>query len=147
MADFITVTRTLVKRGWTDFEPKLITGLLTGSVAGFLTSVLSQYGIELSTDQQKALVVGCFFLGGYIAPSTGTTVTKNFDTPTGSHVEQESHSGNAITTATSPTAIQRPTETAPAAAAFATPATPFKWNAHNTGDVDAATQVLNPGDR
>lgn len=104
---FITVTRALVKRGWSDFEPKVISGLLTGSVAAFIVSLLAQYGVHLSTIQANYVVVGCYFLGSYATPSTGTTVTKNETTQGGTVTRQsETHSGNSVSVVTGPTPIQ-----------------------------------------
>lgn len=105
MSDPIVITRELVKRGWSDFEPKLITGLLTGSVAAFLVSLLAQYGIHLSSLQENFIAVACFFVGGYLTPSTGTAVTKRIDAGLR---EVEQHSGPVVTTVTAPTAIQQP---------------------------------------
>lgn len=105
MSDPIVITRELVKRGWSDFEPKLITGLLTGSVAAFIVSLLGQYGVHLSAMQDSFLSVGCFFVGGYLTPSTGTAVTKRISAGV---QEVEQHSGQTITTITGPTPIQTP---------------------------------------
>ena len=103
MSDPIVITRELVKRGWSDFEPKLITGLLTGSAAAFIASVLSTYGIHLDALQQNFIAVACFFLGGYLTPSTGTAVTKRIDAGIR---EVETHSGPTVTTVTGPTPVQ-----------------------------------------
>lgn len=103
MSEPIVITRELVKRGWSDFEPKLITGLLTGSVAAFLVSILSTYGVHLSALQENFIAVACFFLGGYLTPSTGTAVTKRIDAGLR---EVEQHTAATVTTVTAPTAVQ-----------------------------------------
>lgn len=108
MSDPIVITRELVKRGWSDFEPKLITGLLTGSVTAFVVSLLATYGIHLSGLQENFLSVAGFFLGGYLTPSTGTAVTKRIDSGIR---EVEQHSGSTVTTVTGPTPIQRTGQT------------------------------------
>lgn len=105
MSNPIVITRELVKRGWSDFEPKLITGLLTGSAAAFIVSMLSTYGIHLSGLQENFVSVACFFLGGYLTPSTGTAVTKRIDAGL---AEVEQHSGPVMTTVTAPTPVQKP---------------------------------------
>jgi hypothetical protein len=107
MNDPIVVTRNLVKRGWTDFEPKVITGLLSGSLVAFLTGILGQYGITLDPVQQKYLVVGGYFLGAYLTPSSGTQITRTISDDIKKVVKEvETHSGATVTTVTNSTPIQ-----------------------------------------
>lgn len=121
MSDPIVITRELVKRGWSDFEPKLITGLLSGGVSTFITSILGQYGIHLDATMQKIIVVGCFFLGGYLTPSTGTAVTKRIDNGIR---EVEQHTGSTVTTVTGPTPVQTPSAFTAVVTGDTPPATP-----------------------
>lgn len=107
MTDPIVITREIVKRGWTDFEPKVITGLLTGGAAAFITSLLGQYGIHLDAMSQKILVVAFYFLGSYLTPSSGQTFTRTISKDLGALVQEvESHTGNTVTTVTGATPIQ-----------------------------------------
>lgn len=120
MNDPIVVTRSLVKRGWSDFEPKVIAGLLSGSAGAFLIPIAAQFGIHLSPMQANYVVVGAYFLGSYFTPSAGTTITQTRDTRTldgPRHVESETHSGNAVTTVTASTPVQAPVEPEPAVSA------------------------------
>lgn len=108
MNDPIVVTRNLVKRGWTDFEPKVITGLMSGSVAAFLVTLVANYGIHLTTMQENYIVVGCYFLGSYLTPSSGTTVTRRIeDAAQKTFREVESHTGATVSVVTAPTRIQK----------------------------------------
>lgn len=134
MSDPIVITRELVKRGWSDFEPKLITGLLTGSSAAFVVSLLGTYGVHLSGLQENFVSVACFFLGGYLTPSTGTAVTKRIDSGVR---EVEQHSGSTITTVTGPTPVQatKVQQTAPGV---------FTKTIDPTTDDQKATEVIPP---
>lgn len=107
MTDPIVITREIVKRGWSDFEPKLITGLLSGSVAAFLISFVTGAPLHwvISPLQQEFLSVACFFLGGYLTPSAGTAITKRIDKGMN---EVEQHTGRTLTTVTGSTPIQSP---------------------------------------
>ena len=110
MNDPIVITRDLVKRGWTDFEPKVITGLMTGSIAAFLVTLIGQYGVHLTSMQQTYIAVSCYFLGSYLTPPSGTTIMKTVDSNSRKLIQSESHSGPTVSTVTASTPIQ----TAPA---------------------------------
>lgn len=106
----IIVTRDLVKRGWSDFEPKIVAGGITGSVGAFLVPIAAGFGIHLSTIQANYLCVAIFFLGAYLTPSAGTTVTSSAPPTFGASAatRRETHSGNSVTTVTGATPIQSP---------------------------------------
>lgn len=101
-SDFVTVTRTLVKRGWSDIEPKIAFGLVSGGIASVALNIATAYGIHIPVDVQNEIPYALAVLGGYLTPSVGTTITQ----PTNSKVLTETHSGNTVTTVTAPTAIQ-----------------------------------------
>jgi hypothetical protein len=112
MSDPIVITREIVKRGWTDFEPKIITGLLTGGAATFLTGLLGQYGIILDPTSQKLVVVALYFLGAYLTPSTGQTFTRTISKDLNGLVQSvEQHTGNTVSTVTGATPVQAPAPT------------------------------------
>jgi hypothetical protein len=114
MSDPIVITREIVKRGWTDFEPKIITGLLTGGAATFLTGLLGQYGIVLDPTSQKLVVVALYFVGAYLTPSTGQTFTRTISKDLNGLVQSvEQHTGNTVSTVTGATPVQAPAPAAP----------------------------------
>lgn len=114
MSDPIVITRELVKRGWSDFEPKLITGLLSGSASAVIISFIANY-VHLQAWQEQAIGIACFFVGGYLTPSTGTAVTKRIDSGLR---EIEQHRGNSVTVVTAATPVQAPMPAPPSSATF-----------------------------
>lgn len=133
-SDFVTVTRTLVKRGWSDIEPKIAIGIATGSIAtglvAFLQPVAKSYGIDVPESVWAGIPLFVSMLGGYITPSVGTTITQ----PTNDKVTTETHSGPVVTTVTAPTNIVQPGKY-----------DNFLNNLGNHAEVNnAATQILPP---
>lgn len=126
--DLVTITRATVKRGWTEFEPKVITGLLTGATGAAVVAVLKSMGFDIDATIQQFITVGCYFLGSYLTPSSGMVVTTN--NANGDVVTQTT--GHTVTTATAGIPIQAPA---------ATLADMVKTVTANNPDL-AATQVL-----
>lgn len=109
MNDPIVVTRELVKRGWSDIEPKLVTALASGAATAFLVGVAKAYGVTIPESVISAAPLFAALLIGYLTPSVGTTVTKKI---AGNGTITEAHSGAVVSTFTAPTKIQ-PTAPAP----------------------------------
>lgn len=103
--DFVTVTRTLVKRGWSDIEPKIAAALVSGGVADGVVSVATAYGVHIPTNVQTMIPYGLAILAGYLTPSAGTTILKHIDAANGSKIETEQHTGTVESTITAPTKI------------------------------------------
>ncbi len=103
MNDPIVVTRELVKRGWSDIEPKLVTALASGAATAFLVGVAKAYGVNIPESVISAAPLFCALLIGYLTPSVGTTVTKKI---AGNGTITEAHSGAVVSTFTAPTKIQ-----------------------------------------
>lgn len=116
MNDPIVVTRELVKRGWSDIEPKLVTALASGAATAFLVGVAKAYGITIPEQVISAAPLFAALLIGYLTPSVGTTVTKKLDS-NGTQVEK--HSGSVITTVTASTPVQQATQVIPSARTLA----------------------------
>jgi hypothetical protein len=74
MSDLFTRARTVIRRNWREIEPKLAVGLLTGSLTGFGLDLLAQNHIVVTPSVQHFIVVGGFFLGGWIKSSSFPTV-------------------------------------------------------------------------
>jgi hypothetical protein len=87
--DPIIVTRSLIKRAWSDFEPKVVSGLMSGTVAAGILEALAAYGIHTPGAIVAGLPVACYFLASYLTPSVGTVTTVR----TGSGLIVEKHSG------------------------------------------------------
>lgn len=143
MSDPIVITREIVKRGWTDFEPKIITGLLTGGVATFITGLLGTYGVHLDGTSQKLVVVACYFLGAYLTPSSGQTFTRTISKDLQGLVQNvEQHTGNTVTTVTGVVPVQK---AQPAPVGEPDTAESNRGGAHaatNPGQ-DSATAIMN----
>lgn len=142
MNDPIVVTRSLVKRAWSDIEPKLIWALITGQAASIVINLVTQYGVKLTDWQQNEITLALAAIGGWIAPSVGTTVTKVRDAASQRLIESEAHSGPVVSTITNSIPIQTPS---PAAAVNA--GTDSVTRILN-GEPDATeTAVISPGKR
>lgn len=74
MSDLFTRSRTVILRNWRELSPKLAVGLLTGSVTGFALDVAEQNHLTINPTWQHLIVVGGFFLGGYIKSETFPTI-------------------------------------------------------------------------
>lgn len=141
-SDFVTMTRTLVKREWSDIEPKIAIGIASGSIATgivtFLQPIAKTYGIDIPESVWVGLPAFISMLGGYLTPSVGATITQ----PSNSKVITETHSGPIVTTITGPTPIQ----TAPPVDAAATAVVPGRYDAFLNGlksnTDNAATTVI-----
>lgn len=138
-SDFVTMTRTLVKREWSDIEPKIAIGIATGSIATglvpFLQTVAQSYHIVIPESVWVGLPAFISLLGGYLTPSVGATITQ----PANDKVITETHSGPIVTTVTGPTPIQSD----PNAATQVLPGKydAFLANLHSAKDNDA-TKVI-----
>lgn len=88
--DPIIVTRALIKRAWSDIEPKIASALASGAVSTGLVITLESYGIHLPLPLLSGLPVFCTILAGYLTPSVGTVTTVR----TGDGLVVEKHSGN-----------------------------------------------------
>lgn len=87
--DPIIVTRAIVKRAWSDFEPKLVSGLMSGTVASGIISILDAYGIHVPTPITLSLPLLCVGIAGWWTGSVGTVTTVR----TGDGLVVEKHSG------------------------------------------------------
>lgn len=137
-SDFVTMTRTLVKREWSDIEPKIAVGIASGSIATGLVSFLQPlalaYGLHIPESVWVGLPAFVSLFGGYLTPSVGATITQ----PANDRVFSETHSGPVVTTITGPTPIQ------PAAAPVAeAPAAPGKYDDFLNGLKSAAVHSDN----
>lgn len=104
--DFVTVSRTLVKRGFSDIEPKVAFALISGGIASVILNIATAYGLKLPLEVQNEIPYIFAVLGGYLTPSVGTTITNNRDVNNHTEVQSETHSGNVVSTITNSTPIQ-----------------------------------------
>lgn len=105
--DFVTVTRTLVKRGWADVEAKLQWAFASGAAASFLLQIAQAYGIKVP--EQVAVEIPYVFaiIAGYLVPSVGASIVQ----PNQDKVIREQHTGNVVTQITTgPIPIQASTQ-------------------------------------
>src|SRR4051812_20008763 len=101
--DPLIITRTIVKRAWSDIEPKIAIGLASGTGSVVVLEIITAIGIHLPVRITNLIPVCCTILAGYFTPSFGTTSTVRH----GDDFVVEKHSGNVeIKTGAIP--IQRP---------------------------------------
>lgn len=74
MSDLFTRSRTVILRNWRELSPKLAVGLLTGSVTGAALDFAASNHITIAPTAQHFIVIGGFFLGGYIKSETFPTI-------------------------------------------------------------------------
>lgn len=116
MSDLFTRSRTVILRTWREVEPKLAVGLLTGSLTGFALDFAAQNHVTISPTWQHFIVVGGFFLGGYVKSSSFPTIEQiEADLPKAEAVAQKVIHPPKVSDTTSPVKI------VPAAAQVTTP--------------------------
>jgi hypothetical protein len=73
--EFVSITRGLAKRGWTDIEPKIAAVFASGGAFGILTTILASYHVPITPAvlQWGPYLVGV--IGGYVFPSSGHIIT------------------------------------------------------------------------
>lgn len=73
--EFVSITRGLVRRGWSDIEPKIAATFASGGAFGILVTILASYGVPITpaVEQWGPYLVGV--IGGYIFPSSGHIIT------------------------------------------------------------------------
>ncbi|TFB96514.1 MULTISPECIES: hypothetical protein [unclassified Cryobacterium] len=74
MTTITIITKNVLKRAWTDLEPKLLAWLISGLTASILITGLDYVGVHISAGAAGAIVLIVGTIAGYIKAST-TTVT------------------------------------------------------------------------
>ncbi|MBC7594541.1 MAG: hypothetical protein H7288_11485 [Kineosporiaceae bacterium] len=70
MTTITTITKNVIKRAWTDLEPKLLAWLATGLTATLLISAAAYVGVDISAPLAGAIVLVVGTIAGYVKAST-----------------------------------------------------------------------------
>lgn len=136
--EFVSITRGLVTRGWTDIEPKIAASFASGGVFGILVTILASYHVPITPAVQEWGPYIVAVLGGYIFPSSGHIITTKSSPDATTTTTKTSGSVETIVK-TGSIPIQR----SPQAAAPQS----FTQTVEGTSDPNAPTQVMPSSDR
>lgn len=149
---FVQVTRTLVKRSFTDIERKITAAMISGGVGYGALSVLAAYGVKIPTNVAELVPYATALLGGWWAHSLGAVTTVS-TSPAGTTQVSTSTGSIRIPAAYLPQPHPVPVAPAPAPNPGVVPdPEPLEvpdqdgQPAVNTGST-SVTQILNPNDR
>lgn len=70
MTTITTITKNVIKRAWTDLEPKLLAWLATGLTATLLIDAAAYVGVPITVPMAGAIVLVVGTIAGYIKSST-----------------------------------------------------------------------------
>lgn len=77
--EFVSITRGLVRRGWTEIEPKVAASFATGGVFGILVNILGSYHVPITPSVQAWGPYLVAVIGGYLFPSSGQIIVTKAD--------------------------------------------------------------------
>lgn len=80
---YVTVTRTLLKRGVTDIERKLAAAATSGALGYVLLTILEAYGVKVPAQLADLIPYASAILGGYLSHSVGAQTHSVVTEPTG----------------------------------------------------------------
>jgi hypothetical protein len=104
--EFVSITRGLVKRGWTEIEPKVAASFVTGGVSGIFLAILTSYHVPITPALAQWAPYLFAIIGGYIFPSSGQVIMTKADPA--SHTTTTKTVGAVQTIVTGPIPVQAP---------------------------------------
>jgi hypothetical protein len=104
--EFVSITRGLVKRGWSEIEPKVAASFVTGGVSGIFLAILTSYHVPITPALAQWAPYIFAVIGGYVFPSSGQVIVTKADPA--SHTTTTKTVGAVQTVVTGAIPVQKP---------------------------------------
>lgn len=139
--EFVSITRGLVRRGWSEIEPKIAASAASGGLFGILVNILASYHVPITPEVKAWGPYLIAIIGGYIFPSSGQIITVKSDDK--SKTTTTATVGGVQTIVTGSIPVQTPTPAAPPAPKQA-PNVPLSELLKGPSEPDQVTKVQPP---